>query len=97
MNNLLLSVAFVCLYSSGFVAAKIGLSYADSLSFLACRFLLTGVLLGILCFYIKAPTPPTFKDLLHSSVAGLFLIGLFSIGVFISISESTPEFHWYQV
>ena len=89
MNNFLISFVFVILYSSGFVAAKIGLKYADPLSFLALRFLLAGAILTIICLALKKARLINLKVIFHCIISGIFLIGLFSVGVFVSIDMGT--------
>ncbi len=89
MNNFLISFAFVLLYGSGFIAAKIGVAYADPLVFLALRFVLAGAVLAIICLLMRKIKPVDIKVICHQMVAGTFLIGLFSVGVFVSIDQGT--------
>lgn len=90
MKTFLLSFFFVLLYGSGFVATKIGLTYADPYSFLATRFFLTCIILTLVSIVFKLQWPNTFKDLIHTAISGLLIIGVFSIGVFSSIAMGLP-------
>lgn len=90
MKTLIFAFLFVVLYGSGFVAAKVGLSYSDPLSFLVFRFSITATLLVFVCLAIKAPWPKSLKELMHIAVAGTLIVGTFSAGAFISIDMGTP-------
>ena len=51
---LLIPAAFVLLWGSGFIAAKIGLGHADTLTFLQLRYGVVTVLTGIIAIAIGA-------------------------------------------
>lgn len=78
---------FVLLWSTGFVAAKLGLPYADPFTFLAYRFLiLVPLTLGV-CFLLKTQWPRSPHQYRHLMVAGLLLHGVYLGGVFAAIRE----------
>lgn len=90
MRTFILSFTFVVLYGSGFVATQVGVPYVDPLSFLILRFLITSVILFFICLLFKVRWPASLKDLIHQSIAGVLIVGVFSVGVFVSIDLGTP-------
>lgn len=79
-------VVFVLLWSSGFVFAKLGLAYAEPLTFLSLRI---GGVVALLAIII-ALTRPKWLDragLVHSALTGLMVHGLYLGGVFIAIEN----------
>ena len=80
-----LSLLFVALYGSGFVGAKIGLPYAEPLTFLAIRFSVTFFLLLGISVALKAKWPNSWSQVGHIAVSGLFLQATFSAGVFVAL------------
>jgi drug/metabolite transporter (DMT)-like permease len=80
---------FVLLWSSGFIGAKFGLPYAEPFTFLAARFILVVLLLGLL-IALTRPLWPSRAGLAHSAVTGALMHGLYLSGVFVSIHEGMP-------
>lgn len=76
---------FVVLWSTGFIGAKLGLPYAEPMTFLALRFAIVAALLLALCWLARAPWPKHRREILHIAVAGLLLHGVYLGGVFASI------------
>ncbi|WP_084632025.1 DMT family transporter [Oceanospirillum maris] len=89
MHTAILSLLFITLYGSGFVATQFGIPYTDPLSFLTYRFFITAIILTIVCLVIRARWPSSVKEVMHQSIAGALIVGTFSIGVFISIDQGT--------
>jgi drug/metabolite transporter (DMT)-like permease len=80
---------FVLLWSSGFIGAKLGLAYAEPLTYLVLRMLGVLVILGI----IVVLTQPKWPDALgfrHSVATGLMVHGLYLGGVFVAIGHGLP-------
>ena len=80
---------FVLLWSSGFIGAKLGLAYAEPLTYLALRMLGVLIILGI----IVALTQPTWPDAIgfrHSVATGFMVHGLYLGGVFVAIGHGLP-------
>jgi drug/metabolite transporter (DMT)-like permease len=80
---------FVLLWSSGFVGAKLGLHYAEPLTYLLLRMI--GVL--ILLVIIIALTRPKWPDTagtLHSAATGLMVHGLYLGGVSSRSATGSP-------
>lgn len=80
---------FVFFWSTGFIAAKYGLPYAEPLTFLSTRMALVVVILaGIVA--VTRPRWPSRAEALHSVVVGLLVHGLYLGGVFVAISQGVP-------
>jgi drug/metabolite transporter (DMT)-like permease len=77
---------FVLLWASGFVGAKLGLGYAEPLTFLALRMGPVVVLLGAV-MALTRPRWPSARDAGHSVIAGLLVHGLYLGGVFVAIEN----------
>ena len=90
MTHIVLPFFFVMLYGSGFVGAKLGLPHAEPFTFLALRFALAAVLLGLLAGLLRAPWPDKPRLIIDLIGAGLLTVGLFSAGVFYSIAWGVP-------
>jgi drug/metabolite transporter (DMT)-like permease len=76
---------FVLLWSTGFIGAKLGLPYAEPLSFLLIRFACVIGLLGLLALVLRRPWPHRPTQWLHIAVAGALLHGGYLSGVFLAI------------
>jgi drug/metabolite transporter (DMT)-like permease len=81
----LLPGVFVLLWSTGFIGAKLGLPYAEPMTFLALRFAIAGGLLLLVVLAFRAPWPRSWAEAGHIAVAGLLLHGVYLGGVFASI------------
>ena len=81
---------FVLLWSTGFIAAKYGLPYAPPLSFLAFRFVLVAVLVGLFATVTGAPRPHSWREIAHSAFAGWLVHGLYLGGVFVALADGMP-------
>src|SRR5690606_36782814 len=72
-------VLFLLLWASGFVFLKLGLEYADPLTFLALRYACVIALLIGPCLWLKPRFPSTPATWLHLGMVGLLLqAGYFS-------------------
>lgn len=80
---------FVLLWSTGFIGAKMGLPYAEPMTFLAIRFAICAAILLPLCMLTDTKWPARWQDWLHVSVVGLLLHGGYLGGVFASIYHGT--------
>jgi drug/metabolite transporter (DMT)-like permease len=81
---------FVALWSTGFIGAKFGLPYAEPLTFLAVRYLVVLVMMGIVSWLTCAPWPQTATEWFHIAVSGLFIHAVYLGGVFTAISRGLP-------
>jgi drug/metabolite transporter (DMT)-like permease len=77
---------FVFLWSTGFIGAKLGLPYAEPLTFLSLRYWLAATLLALLALATRAPWPRRMAEVGHYAVAGLLIHAIYLGGVFVGIS-----------
>lgn len=84
--RLTLPFAFIVLYGSGFVFTGLGLQHSSPILFLTIRFFFAFILLVSIAWLLKAAWPQTFKEFFHICTAGSMTVGVFSIGVFLSLS-----------
>lgn len=80
---------FVILWSTGFIAAKAGLPYAEPLTFLSIRFALVTVLMLPVALLVRARWPGRVEAG-HIAVVGLLMHGGYLGGVFSSIHHGLP-------
>lgn len=80
---------FVLLWASGFIGAKLGLPYAEPMTFLAVRMGAVVLLLGAIILATR-PAWPSRSDILHSAVTGLLVHGAYLGGVFEAIHHRLP-------
>jgi drug/metabolite transporter (DMT)-like permease len=78
---------FVLLWSSGFIGAKLGLPYAEPLTFLSLRFTCVLALMIPLVLVARAPWPASPRDALHIAVAGVLIQAGYLGGVFSAIHQ----------
>jgi drug/metabolite transporter (DMT)-like permease len=78
---------FVLLWSTGFIGAKLGLPYAEPMTFLTLRFAIGATLLLVVVLLFRAPWPATWREAGHIAMAGLLLHGLYLGCVFASIGQ----------
>src|SRR6187401_2663718 len=75
---------FVLLWASGFIGAKLGLPYAEPMTFLTVRMGVVVLVLGLIIL-LTQPVWPTRAGVLHSAVVGLLVHGCYLGGVFVAI------------
>jgi drug/metabolite transporter (DMT)-like permease len=80
---------FVILWASGFVGAKLGLPYAEPLTFLFLRMFGAVLLLGVIALHAR-PKWPDRNGVLDSCAIGVFMHALYLGGVYISIRNGLP-------
>lgn len=81
---------FVLLWSTGFIGAKLGLPYAEPITFLVIRFAIVTVLLAGFAALTRAPWPQSWAEAGHVAVAGLLLHAVYLGCVFASIYHGVP-------
>lgn len=92
MNTLLPRIApamFVLLWSTGFIASKLGGPYAEPFTFLSVRFLIVLAILVPVALLFSAPWP-TGWPAFHSIVVGAMIHGAYLGGVFWAIRNGLP-------
>jgi drug/metabolite transporter (DMT)-like permease len=77
---------FVVLWASGFIGAKLGLGYAEPLTFLSVR-MAAAVLLLALVTLLTRPKWPSPCGIAHSAIAGALIHGCYLGGVFVAIEH----------
>jgi drug/metabolite transporter (DMT)-like permease len=80
---------FVILWASGFIGAKLGLPYAEPLTFLFLRMTGAVLLLGAIVL-LKRPKWPDRNGFVDSCVTGVFMHALYLGGVYVSIGNGLP-------
>jgi drug/metabolite transporter (DMT)-like permease len=80
---------FVILWASGFIGAKLGLPYAEPLTFLFLRMTGAVLLLGAIVLLAR-PKWPNRDGILDSCAIGVFMHALYLGGVYISIANGLP-------
>jgi drug/metabolite transporter (DMT)-like permease len=91
-NNLIARLApalFVFLWSTGFIAAKYGMPYAEPLTFLWVRMAAVVAILAVIVL-IARPRWPDRLETWHSIVVGILVHGFYLGGVFVAISQGVP-------
>src|SRR5262252_9912821 len=71
-----LGVVFVVLWSSAWIAGKIGLPYAGPFTLLLIRFAAAAAVLLVVALASGAPWPDKLADYGHLAVAGVLIQGL---------------------
>jgi drug/metabolite transporter (DMT)-like permease len=77
---------FVVLWASGFIGAKLGLPYAEPMTFLSLRMIAVVVLLAVVILLTR-PKWPDRAGIFHSAVTGTLVHGLYLGGVFAAIEN----------
>ena len=90
MNLKLIPWVFVWIWSTGFIAAKYGLPYAEPFTLLSYRFVITLFFLLIQIIYKKSPWPETRLDFFHLLIAGVLIHGVYLGGVFQALKWGMP-------
>jgi drug/metabolite transporter (DMT)-like permease len=80
---------FVLLWASGFIGAKLGLPYAEPMTFLTVRLTAVVLVLGLIILLTR-PVWPSRAGMLHSAVTGLLVHGCYLGGVFVAIDHKLP-------
>jgi uncharacterized membrane protein len=78
------------LWSTGFIGGKLGLPFAEPITFLLVRFIAVLLILVPVAFFMKAPWPTRRIDWVHAVVAGLLLHAGYLGGVFTAIHHGMP-------
>lgn len=87
---ILAPVLLVFLWSTGFVAAKSALPYAEPLTLSALRFAIAATVFLVLALAAGAPWPRGWRRLRDVSLVGILLQGIYLTGVFWAIAQGTP-------
>ena len=80
---------FVVLWASGFIGGKLGMPYAEPMTFLSIRMAAVVALLGLIVAIMHPPWPQR-TGIMHSAVVGLLVHGCYLGGVFVAINNRMP-------
>lgn len=80
---------FVVLWSTGFIAAKVGLPYAEPLTFLLIRFAIVAAAMLVASLLVGAPWPRG-AAVAHIAVVGVLMHGSYLGGVFSALKLGMP-------
>lgn len=83
----LLPALFVLLWSSGFIGAKLGLPYAEPMTFLGLRFAIVTAIMGTASLVLGARWPASWREAMHIAVVGVLLQGVYLGGVYIGLAK----------
>ncbi len=70
-------VMFLCLWSMGYVVAKIGLKYAEPMTLLVLRYAAVVVIMGLLFLILRPPLPKTRADWGHVAFVGFLIQAIY--------------------
>ena len=90
MSSVAMPLAFVLIWSTGFIVAKFAAGHAPPLTFLAWRFGAAIVVMGAFAWATRAPWPRQLLLWLHVAVAGLLLQALYLGGVWFAVARGVP-------
>jgi drug/metabolite transporter (DMT)-like permease len=82
-----LGAVFIVLWSSAWIAGKIGLEYTGPLTLLEIRFAAAALAMLLVALLTGAPWPRTWMEYVHLTVAGLLINGLTLAAVYIGLSD----------
>ncbi len=68
---------FLCLWSTGYVVAKIGLQYAEPMTLLTMRYALVVVIMLVLFLVLRPPLPKTRADWRHVAFVGFLIQAIY--------------------
>lgn len=86
-----LPLAFIALWSTGFVGAKFGLPFSEPYTLLSIRFLIAIAVLAIIVFVIKPSIPSKLSTYGHLFICGLLIHVCYLGGVFTAINVGLPS------
>ena len=75
------------LWATGFIGAKMGLPYAEPATFLAIRFFVVMVILGLVVWISRAAWPESWRMVGHIMAVGLLVHGVYLGGIYVGISQ----------
>ncbi|MBS3785723.1 MAG: DMT family transporter [Gammaproteobacteria bacterium] len=78
--------AFVLLWSTGFIGARLADPYIEPLTLLAIRMVIATGLLAVIALVTRASWPESPRMALHIAIAGLLVHATYLSGVFIAIN-----------
>jgi drug/metabolite transporter (DMT)-like permease len=89
MKNPAVPVLFVLLWATGFIGAKYAMPHAEPFWFLAVRFAIAGLMLGLFAAISGKPLPPR-PAIINAMIAGALIHGAYLACVFWAIRNGLP-------
>jgi drug/metabolite transporter (DMT)-like permease len=86
----LATMAFVLIWSTGWVAVGYAIPFANAFSFLTIRFGLASILIGALALLVGARWPKGRAAWLRAIFSGVILQGLYLMGVWWAVQQGVP-------
>lgn len=90
LSTVLVPTAFVLIWSTGFVVARLVVPHADPLTFLTIRTVLAALLLAGIAVAMRAPWPAGAAGWRDAAVTGVLLHTIYLGGIFWAIKEGLP-------
>lgn len=81
---------FVVLWSTGFIASKLGVAHVEPFTLLSLRFVFVIALMLPLAFALRAKWPKTRREAAHIAVAGALIQGGYLGGCFSAVFHGMP-------
>lgn len=88
--RLLAPAAFVIIWATGFIIARLVAPYIEPLTFLLVRYIMAGLVLAVIALLLRSVWPKTWRDIRNGLVSGILLHGLYLGGVFWSVRHGMP-------
>ena len=82
-----LGAVFIVLWSSAWIAGKIGLEYTGPLTLLEIRFAAAALVMLLIALLTAAPWPRSLMEYVHLTVAGLLVNGLTLAAVYTGLND----------
>lgn len=81
---------FVALWATGFLAAKLGVPYAQALTILSLRFVLAAIMMIAIALLTGAPWPRSWRRVGHIAMTGILLHAIYLGACYIAIYAGMP-------
>jgi drug/metabolite transporter (DMT)-like permease len=81
---------FVLLWATGFLAAKLGVPYAQALTILGIRFVLAALMMIAIALLTQAPWPRSWRRVGHIAMTGILLHAIYLGACYIAIYAGMP-------
>lgn len=87
LHSLFWPTLFILMWSSGYVAGKVGLPYAGPFTLIFIRFSTAAAILLVIALITKAPWPATRKQWMHIIIGGILIQALQFSGLYYGLSR----------
>ncbi|MCG9107711.1 DMT family transporter [Laribacter hongkongensis] len=87
LSTLMLPFLFIVMWSSGYVAGKVGLDYSAPYTLIFLRFASAGLIMLAVSLITRAPWPKTLRQYFHLAVVGLLVQGIQFSGLYAGMAQ----------